>query len=158
MRTASPCRTSANFDRRRSHRGFTLIEAMTVVAIVAILSSMAWPSFEAYLQRARRVDALVALMQAQLAQERYRANHRRYGSLADIGVRSSSAAGHYALSMVVAGVDGYEVVASAVGPQKRDATCRSMRMSSNGANLFFASGADTSASNASAVNRRCWNQ
>ena len=150
--------TPARLGHRRSHRGFTLIEAMIVVAIVGILSSVAWPSFEAYLQRARRVDALVALMQAQLAQERYRANHRTYGSLAEIGVRSSSAAGHYALSVAASGIDGYEVVASAVGPQMRDAGCRSLRIGSNGANVVFASGADASASNASAANRRCWNQ
>jgi len=33
--------------------------------------------------RARRTDALVALLQAQLAQERFRANNASYGSLVD---------------------------------------------------------------------------
>ena len=143
---------------RRPQRGFTLVETMIVVAVIGILSSMAWPSFAAYVQRARRVDALVALMQVQLAQERYRANHRRYGDLADLGVRSSSGAGHYTLSIATAGVDGYEVVASAVGSQIGDIACRSLRLGGNGADLVFASGADASASNPAAVNRKCWNQ
>lgn len=151
------CFLAPHGGRRRRCHGFTLIETMIVVAVVGILSSVALPSFEGYLQRARRLDALVSLMQAQLAQERYRADHRRYGSLADLGLRSSSASGHYTLSVALANTDGYELVASAIGLQMRDAACRSMRIDGSGANLVFASGPDASASNANAINRKCWN-
>jgi type IV pilus assembly protein PilE len=37
--------------------GFTLIEVMVVVAIIAILSSIAWPSYSAYMRRSHRSDA-----------------------------------------------------------------------------------------------------
>ncbi|MEO7056219.1 MAG: type IV pilin protein, partial [Caldimonas sp.] len=71
---------------RRLTRGFTLIETMVTVGIAGVLSSIAYPPLEGHVLRARRTDALVTLMQAQLAQERYRAEHRSYGSLAETGV------------------------------------------------------------------------
>ncbi|MDP1532584.1 MAG: prepilin-type N-terminal cleavage/methylation domain-containing protein [Rubrivivax sp.] len=46
---------------RSSPRGFTLIEVMITVAIVAILSSIALPSYSAYVQRSRVPVALDAL-------------------------------------------------------------------------------------------------
>ena len=49
--------------------------------------------------RARRSDALVSLMDAQLAQERHRANNRSYGDLAAIGQRRTSLSGHYAIEV-----------------------------------------------------------
>jgi type IV pilus assembly protein PilE len=42
-------------------RGFTLIEVMITVAIVAILSAIALPAYTAYLQRSRVPPALEAL-------------------------------------------------------------------------------------------------
>jgi type IV pilus assembly protein PilE len=143
---------------RRKSRGFTLIETMIAVVVAGILSSVAYPSLAGHVQRARRTDALVALMQAQLAQERYRANHSSYGSLADIGMRTTSMSGYYTLQVASSGSDGYALVATAAGAQARDATCRTLRLEIAGSGLLYASGPDASASNAADVNRRCWNQ
>jgi type IV pilus assembly protein PilE len=73
---------------RRPSRGFTLVETLIAVAIAGILSGIAYPSFESQVLRARRSDAMAALMQTQLAQERHRADHRSYGDLAAIGART----------------------------------------------------------------------
>ena len=54
----------------RHSSGFTLIEVMIVVAIVAILSAIALPSYTEYIRRSHRADARAGLLQAQQWLER----------------------------------------------------------------------------------------
>ena len=64
---------------RRSHKttGFTLIEVMIVVVIIGILTAVALPAYNAYIDRARRADARTQLLQvAQFMQRFYAANDR----------------------------------------------------------------------------------
>lgn len=143
---------------RRAQRGFTLVESLIAVGIAAVLSGIAYPSLEAQVLRARRSDALASLMQAQLAQERHRANHRTYGDRAEIGIRATSLSGHYAIDVAASAADGYELVATATGRQAHDATCRTLRLVVAGGSVVYASGPDAAASNAAAINRTCWNQ
>ena len=53
-------------------KGFSLVELMIVVAIVGIIASFAYPSYEEYVTRSKRSDAMAALVQASQAMERYR--------------------------------------------------------------------------------------
>lgn len=55
---------------KHSYQGFTLIEVMIVVAIVGILSAIALPSYNEYIQRGHRADARAGLLQAQQWLER----------------------------------------------------------------------------------------
>jgi type IV pilus assembly protein PilE len=55
---------------QRAQRGFTLIEVMIVVAIVGILSAIAYPSYAEYVARGHRADARAGLLQAQQWLER----------------------------------------------------------------------------------------
>lgn len=50
--------------------GFTLIEVMIVVAVVAILAAIALPSYNEYIRRGHRADARAGLLQAQQWLER----------------------------------------------------------------------------------------
>jgi type IV pilus assembly protein PilE len=143
---------------RPSARGFTLIETLIALSIAGVLSSVAVPTFQSQIQKARRADALVTMMQVQLAQSRWRANSTGYGTLAQIGVRSVTGSGHYALVLSSDGDDSYEVLATATGTQARDTACRHMALRVTGANVVQASGPDASAANPATTNRACWNQ
>jgi type IV pilus assembly protein PilE len=48
----------------KGQQGFTLIELMIVIAIVAILAAIAIPSYSAYLKRGYRAEARAGLLQA----------------------------------------------------------------------------------------------
>lgn len=50
--------------------GFTLIELMIVVAIVGILSAIAYPSYAEYIRRGHRAEARAGLLQAAQWMER----------------------------------------------------------------------------------------
>lgn len=55
---------------RPQQHGFTLIELMIVVAVVGILSAIAYPNYTEYVRRSHRTEARTGLMQAQLWLER----------------------------------------------------------------------------------------
>jgi len=144
--------------RATRYAGFTLIETLVTVGIAAVLSSIAYPSLEGQVLRARRADALVALLEAQLAQERFRAGNASYGTLAEAGLRPTSPAGHYRIDVVANSAFGYEVLAGAVAAQARDARCRYLRLAVNDSTLTYASGSDSTTANAADVNRLCWSR
>jgi type IV pilus assembly protein PilE len=61
----------------RTARGFTLVELMITVLIVAILAAIAYPSYQSYLARAYRSEAYTALNQWANLQEQYFLDQRR---------------------------------------------------------------------------------
>lgn len=109
----------------RHPRGFTLVELMAVVVVIAVLIAFAVPNYTRYGIRARRVDAQQALLRIADAQERYYATHNLYGKkLADLGVaQARSEKGYYRLSVrPTSMIEGFTAIATPVsgGPQARD--------------------------------------
>ena len=64
--------------QHRLARGFTLIEVMIVVAIVAILAAVAIPSYRDYILRGQLVDGTTLLASFRANMERYYQDNRRY--------------------------------------------------------------------------------
>ena len=68
--------------RPRGSHGFTLIELMIVVAIIAILASIAIPSYRDYIIRGHLAEATSTLASYQAKMERYYQDNRTYADAA----------------------------------------------------------------------------
>jgi len=74
---------------RRPH-GFTLIEVMVTVAIVAILAGIAIPSYTDYIRRGQLPEAFGALSDYRVKMEQYYQDNRNYGVAACADVNPPS--------------------------------------------------------------------
>ena len=114
-----------------ARRGFTLVELVVAVALAALLAAVALPAYTQHLAAGRRADAVAALMQLQMAQERHHVNHGVYAgdraALRGAGT-AVSAQGFYDITLAPlpdAPGQGYvaEALPRANGPQSRDSEC-----------------------------------
>lgn len=63
---------------KKGLEGFTLVELMVTVAILAILGAVAVPAYVNYVNRARQSEAIMALMNVKMDQEIFWDDHGRY--------------------------------------------------------------------------------
>lgn len=73
-------RSSKRRKVRVSERGFSLMELMTVVVIVGVLSAVAVPTFSNYIYKARATEAIDFLSVIRLREESYRSEFGAYCS------------------------------------------------------------------------------
>lgn len=62
------------------HCGFTLLEALIVLAIAGILAALALPAYQDHVQRAGRLEARQELMEVAADQERHHSRNGRYAA------------------------------------------------------------------------------
>jgi type IV pilus assembly protein PilE len=126
----------------RRQAGFTLIEVMLVVVIVAILASVALPAYQDSLQKGRRTDGFSALMDAANRQEQFMLDRSTYTlDMTELGFAADpmvSEEGFYTIDATNAPCGDitlcYTLTATIVagGPQANDDRCATLSLDSNG--------------------------
>lgn len=110
----------------RTSSGFTLIELMIVVAIVAILATIAYPSFADQMRKSRRAEAMASIQDGQLRMERWRVDH---ASFAGSGLAIADTT-HYKFEIAADG-NMYSIKATPQGGQAKD-SCGTLTLGRNG--------------------------
>ena len=124
-------------------RGFTLIEALTALVVIVVLTAIAVPMWRNHQLRVRRAEAMGALNAIQVAQDRFFGRMARYataGALGaepplGLGLAATSQRGFYAIELRTA-EDGlsYLAIASAAphGGKSDDARCAQFSIDHSG--------------------------
>lgn len=124
---------------RKKSAGFTLLELMIVVVVIAILAALAYFNFSRYAFRSRRVDGQSLLQKIAAAEERYYTNFNNYTTsitgAAPTGLGFTSAnseKGYYSAGVVVGAANQtYTLTATPQGSQSTD-VCGGLGLSNTG--------------------------
>jgi len=122
-------------DKLNASKGFTLVELLIVLVIVAILTAIAVPSYNAYIERGRRAEGRAALEQAAQMLERLYTRTNSYSTtLADAGIPATSSSGRYTLSVaaMAGGVIATSYVITATPTGWTDPHCGNLTLDSVG--------------------------
>jgi type IV pilus assembly protein PilE len=126
--------------------GFTLLELTIALACTAILSSLAWPNYQALLQRNQRAQARTALLQAAHWLERAASANGNYPAPAEVPTSVLQIEGvNYKLS-ISSTAQTYTLSATPFGQQSADA-CGTLTLNHLGAR---------GVQNANTTAAQCW--
>ena len=131
--------------RRNRVAGFTVIELLAVLVVLAILATVAMPMYQNSVRKGSRTAAKGALMDVAMRQEQFFLNNRSYSTSLDaLGlpdpyyvnkISDAVAAGDpgrvYQISLDNASATAYDAVASAVLDQAKDG-CGNYTLTSTG--------------------------
>lgn len=139
-RTADPNKLKLGIQVNKN-KGFSLIELMIVVVVIAILAGIAIPSYQQYIQKSRRADAKDAVTRLAAAQERYFFTNNSYAdTLVKLGFDDTSSEKYYTLSLsesVTCSASGtsypcFTATAKAAGAQLKDTKCQTFSITQSG--------------------------
>lgn len=143
--------------KARAAAGFTLIEVVIALAVVAITTMIAASTYRNHLRRGHRAQAVQALLMAAAEQEKFHLAHGSYGNRLDaavgddppgLPVASRTPGGHYTLAIELATAAEFRVVATG-SDGLSDPACQVLSIDESGRRLAAnARGADSA--------RRCW--
>jgi type IV pilus assembly protein PilE len=124
---------------RRKTAGFTLIELMIVVAVIAILAAIAYPSYQDSVRKSRRGQAKADMVEYAALAERFRTVNNTYLTAGAVtftlpstqSPREVGAQAHYKLALTTQTDDAFTITATAQGGQTKD-RCGNLSITSAG--------------------------
>jgi type IV pilus assembly protein PilE len=119
-------------------RGVTLVELLTVIMVLGILTAIAIPSYASYTRKARRADAKVALTSTAQQFERCYTRYYSYVQSANGGqcplvLPYTTPNGTYTIDADTAGVtaNAFAIKATPIGTQALDTHCGTFKLNQN---------------------------
>ena len=110
--------------------GFSLLELLIAMTVVAIVASIAIPGWRAHLMASRRTEAVSMLMQLATRQEQFRVQQQRYAGTDELAIRPPAGLGILNVSeryILTATAGDHEFTAAATvnaeGTQADDSEC-----------------------------------
>jgi type IV pilus assembly protein PilE len=129
--------------------GFTLVELMIVVVIVAILAAIALPNYRQYVMRSQRTSAKAALLALTGQEAKYFSTNNAYTTLANLGYANvannaiqvpSTTTDYYSVTVTVGNpATSFTATATPVGTQAND-SCGSYQVTDLGVETVTGSG------------------
>jgi len=141
-------------------KGFTLIELMIAIAVLAILTGIAYPSYAQYMMSSRRETAKTALLDlAGKEAKYYSVNNTFTVTLTDLGFSVATnvpvpdtSTTYYTITVTKNGtgsiIDGFLATATPTGAQASD-DCGSFSLDETGSKSYTPNGTDPGSSS-------CW--
>ncbi len=111
----------------RTPKGFTLIELLIALACVALLASIAWPSYQSLVLRSQRAQARASLLQAAHWLERAASANGSYPLTADVPASVLQVDGQRYRMTVTSTAQSYTLSAIPLGSQAAD-TCGTLTL------------------------------
>lgn len=125
--------------KMKMFNGFTLVELLITVAIVAILAAVAFPSYTDFVARSNRTEAQRELLRIANLQEQFFVDTRAYTSnMTKLGLGNDpfiTENGYYSIDAALAN-GGFVLTATALAPQStNDSSCLTLSVNETGKKL-----------------------
>lgn len=137
-------------DSARRCRGWSLVELMVALLVLAILLSLAYPAYNNQVIKSRRADGHALLYEAAQRQQQFFTSNNQYTATVGVGgleMAAASDSGFYTLSINRPNATTYTLTATAVSPQDADTDCGNLSLTSLNIKACSADGCEPA---------RCW--